>query len=73
MGIGMSDGVIRDFSGPYTVNEDDMEFGSPTKYWQLNPDQVKGGKDAWDSAVLQASEEYKDRMVSSSRFFFQKM
>ncbi|KAF4518680.1 hypothetical protein B566_EDAN002714 [Ephemera danica] len=44
MGIAMSSGIIRDFAGPYYVSEDDMAFGKPTKYWQLDPWQcVKGG------------------------------
>lgn len=62
MGIAMSSGVIRDFAGPYFVSEDNMAFGKPTKYWKLNPDKVKGGKSAWDSAVTEASEIYKERM-----------
>lgn len=60
MGICTSAGVIRDFAGPYTVTEDDMAFGNPTKYWQLTPSKAEA--DSWDSAVHQASEEYKRRM-----------
>ncbi|XP_064610518.1 transmembrane protein 222-like [Liolophura sinensis] len=62
MGIAMTSGVIRDFAGPYYVSEDCMAFGRPTKYWQLDMSQVKGGKDSWDRAVADASEEYKHRM-----------
>lgn len=62
MGIAMSSGVIRDFAGPYFVSEDDMAFGNPTKYWQLNPDQVYNIQLGWDSAVTIASDEYKKRM-----------
>lgn len=62
MGIGMSSGVIRDFAGPYFVSEDNMAFGKPTKYWQLNPDQAQNGYHGWDRAVSEASEEYKHRM-----------
>ncbi|KFM69502.1 Transmembrane protein 222, partial [Stegodyphus mimosarum] len=62
MGIAMSTGVIRDFAGPYYVSEDDMAFGKPTKYWQLNVNQLKGGRSKWDAAVSEASEEYKGRM-----------
>jgi len=61
MGIGLSNGVIRDFAGSYYVSEDNMAFGRPTKYWQLNPDKVQGGKAAWDRGVYEASEEYKGR------------
>jgi hypothetical protein len=32
MGITNSEGVIFDFAGPYTINKDDMAFGSPTRY-----------------------------------------
>lgn len=60
MGIAMSSGVIRDFAGPYFVSEDDMAFGKPTKYWQLSHDKVYNVN--WDQAVIEASEEYKQRM-----------
>ena len=35
----------------------------PLRYWQLTPSKAEA--DSWDSAVHQASEEYKRRMVSS--------
>ncbi|GAB1602261.1 transmembrane protein 222-like [Argonauta hians] len=60
MGIATSTGVIRDFAGPYYVSEDDMAFGNPTKYWTLDPSKVS--REAWDSAVAEASEVYKKRM-----------
>lgn len=62
MGIALTSGVIRDFAGPYYVSEDEMAFGEPTKYWQLDITQLKGGKDTWDKAVSDASEEYKGHM-----------
>ncbi|XP_029042708.1 transmembrane protein 222 [Osmia bicornis bicornis] len=62
MGIATSTGVIRDFAGPYHVSEDNMAFGKPTKYWQLNHAKAKGGVQGWDSAVAEASEIYKTRM-----------
>ena len=62
MGIATSTGVIRDFAGPYHVSEDNMAFGKPTKYWQLNYAKAKGGVQGWDSAVAEASEMYKTRM-----------
>lgn len=67
MGIATSAGVIRDFAGPYHVSEDNMAFGKPTKYWQLNYAKAKGSIRGWDSAVAEASEIYKTRMVSVSR------
>lgn len=63
MGIATSTGVIRDFAGPYYVSEDDMAFGKPTKYWQLDYTRAKGGIQGWDAAVAEASEYYKTRMV----------
>ncbi|KAF4076225.1 hypothetical protein AMELA_G00227760 [Ameiurus melas] len=63
MGICTSTGVIRDFAGPYFVSEDNMAFGKPTKFWKLDKNKVySGGPSAWDTAVLDASEEYKHRM-----------
>lgn len=61
MGICTSNGVIRDFAGPYFVSEDNMAFGRPTKYWQLDPNRARDGAQGWDRAVFQASEEYKGR------------
>lgn len=63
MGIATSSGVIRDFAGPFSVGEDNMAFGWPTKYWQLNYLDVRGGIQGWDSAVAEASEVYKTRVV----------
>ena len=51
MGICMSSGVIRDFSGPYYVSEDNMGFGRPTRYLRLHPKNVDGGVVTWDEAV----------------------
>ncbi|KAK1340320.1 hypothetical protein QTO34_018888, partial [Cnephaeus nilssonii] len=63
MGICTSTGVIRDFAGPYFVSEDNMAFGKPVKYWKLDPARVyASGPNAWDTAVHDASEEYKHRM-----------
>ncbi|XP_068560705.1 transmembrane protein 222 [Cebidichthys violaceus] len=63
MGICTSTGVIRDFAGPYFVSEDNMAFGKPTKYWILDVSKVyASGSNAWDTAVHDASEEYKHRM-----------
>jgi hypothetical protein len=66
MGIATSMGVIRDFAGPYLVSEDNMAFGKPTKYWQLDYKKAKGGIQGWDAAVTEASEIYKTRMVTES-------
>jgi len=63
MGITTSTGVIRDFSGSFYVAEDDMAFGYPTKYWQLDIRTIIGGSKAWDKAVNEASIEYFNRMV----------
>ncbi|XP_031644573.1 transmembrane protein 222 isoform X2 [Oncorhynchus kisutch] len=43
--------------------EDNMAFGRPTKYWMLDVAKVyASGSNAWDTAVHDASEEYKNRM-----------
>ena len=62
MGIATTEGIIRDFAGPYYVSEDNMAFGSPTKYWELDPSLAEGGSPAYDRAVAEASEIYKGRM-----------
>ena len=62
-GICTTDGVINDFAGPYTVNVDDMMFGNPTKYWQLDVSRVRDME--WDEAVNKSSQEYRNRMVST--------
>lgn len=61
MGICTSRGVIRDFAGPYHVSEDNMAFGWPTKYIQLNPNLASKGAQGWDEAIFEASEIYKHR------------
>ncbi|CAF0833359.1 unnamed protein product [Adineta ricciae] len=68
MGIARTDGVIRDFAGPYYVSEDNMAFGLPTRYLQLDLNRVSSLgssnnlRNVWDKAVEQASDEYKKRM-----------
>ncbi|CAG5109115.1 Similar to TMEM222: Transmembrane protein 222 (Homo sapiens) [Cotesia congregata] len=62
MGIATSAGVIRDFAGPYHVSEDNMAFGKPTKYWQLDYSRARGGLAGWDAAVSEASDIYKKKM-----------
>ncbi|XP_077151791.1 transmembrane protein 222 isoform X3 [Ranitomeya variabilis] len=43
--------------------EDCMAFGKPVKYWQLDSSLVyASGPNPWDTAVHEASEEYKHRM-----------
>ena len=63
MGIATSEGVIRDFAGPYYVSEDNMAFGSPTKYWELDPSLAEGGVSGYDRAVAEASDIYKGELV----------
>ncbi|CAF2676091.1 unnamed protein product [Rotaria sp. Silwood2] len=70
MGIARTDGVIRDFAGPYyvSVSSNDMAFGLPTRYIQLDLNHVStttntnNVRSIWDKAVEQASDEYKKRM-----------
>lgn len=75
-GICYSNGIIRDFAGPYTVTEDNMAFGRPTRLLRLDPNKVKKNKNnhhqntsaeanninIWDHSVYEASEIYKGRM-----------
>lgn len=70
MGIATSRGIIRDFAGPYFVAEDNMAFGNPTKYWQLDPNLVDDGKNGWDEGVEKSSILYCKRMVKTCEFFF---
>lgn len=42
-----------------------MGFGWPTRYWQLAPEHTEGGIEAFDRAILEASDEYKTRVVIS--------
>lgn len=72
MGIATSRGIIRDFAGPYFVAEDNMAFGNPTKYWQLDPNLVDDGKNGWDEGVEKSSILYCKRMVKTCEFFFDK-
>ncbi|NXF21834.1 TM222 protein, partial [Rhodinocichla rosea] len=61
MGICTSAGVIRDFAGPYFVSVRNRSH--PPRYWKLDPSKVYAtGPNAWDTAVHDASEEYKHRM-----------
>jgi len=62
VGICLSNGVITDFSGPYSVTEDQMGFGNPRKYWQLDPARAQGGQVGWDEGVTTAAEIYRGRM-----------
>lgn len=63
MGIGMSNGVIRDFAGPYFVSEDNMAFGRPTRYLVLDATKVQNGNALeWDESVSKASVIYGTRM-----------
>lgn len=62
MGICMSNGVIRDFAGPYFVSEDNMGFGRPTRYLRLHPKYVDGSTLMWDENVSKASVLYGTRM-----------
>lgn len=62
MGIALSNGVIRDFAGPYFVSEDNMAFGRPTRYIILDPLKVSGGANEYDEAITKASVVYSSRM-----------
>lgn len=63
MGIAMSNGVIRDFAGPYFVSEDNMAFGRPTRYLKLDVNNIPNGTALdWDECITKASVVYSTRM-----------
>jgi transmembrane protein 222 len=57
-GICTSEGIIHDFAGPYTISIDNMAFGSPTRYFQLEVP----NKSEWDEAICKADAKYKETM-----------
>jgi hypothetical protein len=53
-GIAMSNGVIHDFAGPYTITIDDLAFGETHKYVPLDiADAIK-----YDQSVAKADKVY---------------
>ncbi|XP_016343062.1 transmembrane protein 222-like [Sinocyclocheilus anshuiensis] len=70
MGICTSSGVIRDFAGPYFVSFSLTAYVLAAvlicfipRYWMLDVSKVyASGSNTWDTAVHNASEEYKQRM-----------
>jgi transmembrane protein 222 len=52
--------VIHDFAGPYAINHNNMAFGAPTRYIQLDPD--KCSEMDWDTAVDDGNQVYCQRM-----------
>ncbi|OON19285.1 hypothetical protein X801_04852, partial [Opisthorchis viverrini] len=61
MGITNTAGIIYDFAAPYTICEDNMAFGWPTMYCQLDLSHVES-REMWDKAVFGANEVYKLRV-----------
>ncbi len=62
MGICTSEGIIRDFAGPYFVSTDNMAFGWPTRYLVMDPAKARDGVAGWDAKVAEASTIYEGRM-----------
>lgn len=70
MGICDSSGVIYDFAGPFYISRDNMAFGLPTRYVQLQPSHVRthheeaGNLDVnnFDVAVAKGCAKYSTRM-----------
>jgi hypothetical protein len=58
-GICEENGIIHDFSGPYSITVDDFAFGNPTKYVQLSPHDAKGD---WMEALEAGDSRYRQRM-----------
>ena len=57
-GIAMSDGIIHDFAGPYTVTVDDLAFGETHKYVQLEIEEPV----EFDGSILKADKIYEGMM-----------
>ena len=66
MGIAYSNGVIRDFAGPYVVSEDNMSFGKPARILRLDPKLAQNQN--WDTAIREASVMYSKRMHNIESF-----
>eukprot|EP01134_Creolimax_fragrantissima_P002022 CFRG2022T1 len=60
-GIANSIGVIHDFSGSFMVNEDDMAFGSPTRYIQLDPAKVQSLTFTYNESVRSVSADFNQK------------
>ena len=55
-GICGSDGKIYDFAGSYYISEDNMAFGNPYKYVELNPDMSE--QIEWDDCIAKCNERF---------------
>ena len=55
-GIATSEGIIHDFAGSFYVNIDEMSFGKPTKYYQLDLDDRE--KYEYDKAIEKGDLKY---------------
>jgi hypothetical protein len=44
------------------MQEDNMAFGRPTKYWQLDPQRAGATDTDWDQAVAAGNQEYAKHM-----------
>jgi len=59
-GICTRDRVIHDFAGPYTVTVDNLAFGRPQKYVELDPD--PSSLEIWDEAIQKADTKFSREM-----------
>ncbi|MCQ2816840.1 MAG: TMEM222 family protein, partial [archaeon] len=55
-GICTAKGIVHDFAGSYFIGIDDMAFGAPHKYVQLNLTNEE--RERWDEAVSAADNKY---------------
>mmetsp|Transcript_42725 Transcript_42725/g.91206 ORF Transcript_42725/g.91206 Transcript_42725/m.91206 type:complete len:302 (-) Transcript_42725:502-1407(-) len=56
VGLCDAEGLIFDFCGPYCIGVDNMLFGWPTRYLQLDPRYAKAdGGAVWDEAVYETA------------------
>ncbi|VEL43103.1 unnamed protein product, partial [Protopolystoma xenopodis] len=69
VGVGDSQGNIFDFAGPFLVSENDMAFGWPTLFVQLDSGLIDR-QVTWDHAVYASNEAYKKRMPLANAVMF---
>ncbi|MCQ2815820.1 MAG: TMEM222 family protein [archaeon] len=55
-GICTSKGIVHDFAGSFYIGEDEMAFGAPHKYVQL--DLTEEERDKWDQSIIAADGKY---------------
>ena len=63
IGIGTSEGIIRDFTVSRHVCEDSFAFGSPSKFIQMKYQLACGWQSGWDNAIEEAATIFEEKKV----------